>query len=63
MQENRRGGGGKQSHGSNCNRYNSSEIPKISRFAKEANLTRVSFDSEICQGGNRFFIEKVTETN
>lgn len=63
MQENPRGGEIKQSHGSNCNSYKSSKIPKILRFAREANLTRISFDSKSCQGGKRFFIEELTETD
>lgn len=59
--------GKKQSRVSNCNRYKPnrypSDTPKILRLAKEANFTRTSFGSKICQGGNRFFNEKVTETN
>lgn len=64
MQVNPRGGGKKQSHVSNCNRYKPSRYPsdtaKVSRFAK---FTGTSFGSEFFQGGDRFFIEKATETN
>lgn len=59
--------GKKQSHVSNCNRYKPNryprDTPKVSRLTKGADFTRTSFGSEICQEGNRFFIEKATGAN